>query len=131
MLTEIGFDGYKANSRPVIARQKVRFVGEHVAVILAESEYIARDAIELIEVDYEALPAAARLETAFGDDAPLVHDHIDKNIMFRAAFSTDNFEAEFASTGLVIKKRFRNGRVAGTPLEQRGGLEVRAQVRQK
>src|SRR3546814_10060130 len=63
MLTEIGFDGYKANSRPVIARQKVRFVGEHVAVILAESEYIARDAIELIEVDYEALPAAARLET--------------------------------------------------------------------
>src|SRR3546814_11498705 len=81
MLTEIGFDGYKANSRPVIARQKVRFVGEHVAVILAESEYIARDAIELIEVDYEALPAAARLETAFGDDAPLVHDHIDKNIM--------------------------------------------------
>jgi carbon-monoxide dehydrogenase large subunit len=124
MLTEIGFSGYVTNVRDVIAREKVRFVGEHVAVVLAESPYAARDAIELVNVVYEPLPAVVQLETARDPGAALVHDHIERNTVFQSSFATADFDTAFASGDLVIKERFRTGRVAGVPMEPRGCIAV-------
>ena len=58
----------------VLARDKVRYVGEPVAVIVAEDRYEAEDADDLIEVDYEPLPAVADPEAALGADAPILHE---------------------------------------------------------
>ena len=124
MCTEIDFPGYVRNERPVIAVDKVRFVGEQVAVVLAESPYIAQDAIDLVHVEYEPLPVSADLDTARQAGAPLVHDHIERNTIFQAKFKTENFDEEFAKGEFVLKERFRSGRVAGVPIEPRGCLAV-------
>jgi len=122
VVAEIDFPGYRRHGRDVIARDKVRFVGEHVAVVLAESAYVAQDAIELVEVEYEPLPVAADLETAWKPGAPLVHDEIENNLIFRGQFSTKEFDAGFARGEHVIEERFRSGRVTAVPLEPRGCL---------
>lgn len=66
--------GHAIKDRPLIAIGRVRFIGEPVAVAIAEDPFTAEEALALIEVDYEELPAAATLETALADDAPQLHD---------------------------------------------------------
>jgi len=122
IVAEIEIPGYTRHGRDVVARGKVRFVGEAVAVVLAESPYVAQDAIELVVVDYEPLPAAGNLEKASAPGAPLVHDDIAGNLIFEGRFSTDGVEAAFAGAEHVIAERFRSGRVGGVPLEPRGCL---------
>ncbi|MFO0997013.1 MAG: xanthine dehydrogenase family protein molybdopterin-binding subunit [Alphaproteobacteria bacterium] len=120
IVTRIDFPGYRITERDAIARGKVRFVGEHVAVVLAESPYIAQDAIDLVRVDYAELPAAVELERAAATAAPLVHEALGDNILFKNAFKTEKFDDAFASGDFVIKETFRTGRVAGVPIEPRG-----------
>ena len=124
LMVEIELQGYRKHGRDAVAREKVRHVGEHVAVVLAESPYIAQDAIELVEIDYEPLPAAADLETADQPGAPLVHEAIERNVIFHGRFATPDFEAAFAAGSHVIRERFRSGRVAGVPIEPRGCLAL-------
>jgi len=124
MCTAIDLPGYVIHERPVLAIDKVRFVGEQVAVVLADSPYVAQDAIDLVHAEYDPLPVAADLETAREPDAPLVHDHIERNIIFRAEFKTEGFDQAFAEGEFVLKETFRTGRVAGVPIEPRGCLAV-------
>ncbi len=121
---EIEFPGYHVHGRDVIARQIVRFVGETVAVVVARSPYLAQDAIELVEVEYDPLPACADLESATSPDAPQVHDDIPNNTIFKGDFTTPDFEAAFEGAEHVIRERFRSGRVGGVPLEPRGCLAL-------
>jgi carbon-monoxide dehydrogenase large subunit len=122
--TEIEFPGYKRNERPILAIDRVRFVGEQVAVVVAETAYIAQDAIELVQVEYDPLPAAAELESAHRPGAPLVHDHIARNAIFQTEFKTKHFDEEFAKGAHVLREHFRSGRVAGVPIEPRGCLAI-------
>lgn len=124
IVAEIEFPGYVRHGRDVVARDKVRFVGEAVAVVIAESPYIAQDAVEVVAVEYEPLPAAADLETATEPGSPLVHDEIAGNLVFEGRFSTEGVEAAFAAAEHRIAERFRSGRVGGVPLEPRGCLAV-------
>lgn len=68
--------------RPLLARDRIRYVGEELAVVLAESPALALDAAERIIVDYEELPAAIGVDGALRADAPIVHDHVPGNICF-------------------------------------------------
>lgn len=120
----IDIPGYHNNARAVLAEDRVRFVGEQVAVVVAEDPYIAQDAIELVTVEYEPLPATVVLEEADASAAPLVHDHIASNAIFEGNFASKGFEAAFKSCDLVLRERFRTGRVAGVPLEPRGCLAL-------
>jgi len=124
IVAEIEFPGYHRHGRDVVARGKVRFVGEHVAVVVAENAYAAQDGIELVDVEYEPLPVASDLETATQPGAPLVHDAIPNNLIFKGQFSTKEFAAGFARGEHVIRERFRSGRVAGVPMEPRGCLAL-------
>ena len=71
---------FHSRTQVPLAKAKVRYVGEAVAVVFAESRYIAEDALEDIVVDYEPLEVAVDLERALEPDAPLVHDDLDSNI---------------------------------------------------
>src|SRR6266540_1000151 len=62
-----------------LARDKARYAGDAVAVVLAESRALAKDAAELVEVDYEPLPAVTDVEVALADGAPVVHEEFDTN----------------------------------------------------
>ncbi len=124
MRTTIDIAGYRATSRPILADKRVRFVGEQVAVVVAEDPYLAQDAIELVAVDYRALPACVRLEEADAGDAPQVHDDAPGNLLFEASFASEGFEEAFAEGALVVAETFRTGRVAGVPIEPRGCLAL-------
>ena len=122
IIAEIDIPGYRRHGRDVIARDEVRFVGEAVAVVVCESPYIAQDAIELVEVDYEPLPATVRMEDATEPDAPQVHAEVPGNLFFDGTFSTPGIDKAFAGAKHVISDSFRSGRVGGVPIEPRGCL---------
>lgn len=121
---DVSMAGYYAPDRTVLASKVVRFVGESVAVVVATSEYIAQDAIDLVQVDYEALPAIVDMNEAMLPGAPLVHDDVPTNIFFSGQFSTPDFDQAFASGDCKLKETFRHGRVAGVPMEPRGCLAI-------
>ncbi|NTJ11565.1 xanthine dehydrogenase family protein molybdopterin-binding subunit [Rhizobium lusitanum] len=108
--------------RLCMATDIVRHVGEVVAVVVAEDAYLAEDARELIEVNFDALPAALTIEQASAPDAPLVHDYLSSNVIFRQIGGTPDTDDVFASAPHVIGDVFCSGRVSAVPLEPRGFL---------
>jgi carbon-monoxide dehydrogenase large subunit len=116
--------GFRVTRRPVIAIDTARFVGDAVAAVLAEDPYVAEDALGLISVDYEPLPAVADVERALDPGAPKVHGELADNILYEGGLKTDGFDAVFEGAPHVFRGRFRNNRVAGVSLEARGCLAV-------
>jgi len=105
--------------RPVLARDRVRYVGEPVAVVVAEDAYAAADAAAAVELDIEPLPGVGGVLAATADGAPLVHDGVAGNLagVVRRAFGDAG--AAFADAGVVVSARLRLARVAGAYLEPR------------
>ncbi len=107
-----------------LADGKVRFYGDPVAVVIAEDRYIARDAIDLIDVDYEPLPAAIDVEKAMQPGAPLLYEEYGTNVPFSIHPPTETIDKVFADVvangGVIVKDRFVNQRVAPSPMETRG-----------
>jgi aerobic carbon-monoxide dehydrogenase large subunit len=111
-------------NRGALAEGKVRFYGDPVAVVIADDRYTARDARDLIEVDYEPLPAAIDLEKAMQPDAPILYEEFGTNVAFSMHPPTDEidkvFEQTLAGGGVVVKQRMVNQRLAPVPIETRG-----------
>ncbi len=107
-----------------LAEGKVRFYGDPVAVVIADDRYTARDARDLIEVDYEPLPAAIDVEKAMQPDAPLLYEEFGTNVAFGLHPETDDIDKVFEQTktdgGVVIKQRLVNQRLAPVSIETRG-----------
>jgi carbon-monoxide dehydrogenase large subunit len=105
-----------------LARDKVRFVGEAVAMVVAEDPYLAEDAAELVRVEYEVLPPVRNGTHALAPDAPRVHDDLPDNLAAEVRHGVGDVARAFAEADVVIEERFRIGRVSGQPLEPRGCL---------
>ena len=103
-----------------LAPGQVRFVGEAVALVVAESRYLAEDALDLIEVDYAPEAAAVDLVAAAEPGAPLVHDDTDSNVACRTADNTGDFEGALAAADFVLREELRPERGAAQPMETRG-----------
>src|SRR5579863_9481440 len=107
-----------------LAEGKVRFFGDPVAVVIADDRYTARDARDLIEVDYEPLPAAIDIEKAMEPGAPLLYEQFGTNVAFSMKPPTDDIDKVFADTaangGIVLKQRMYNQRLAPNSMETRG-----------
>src|SRR5690349_22640276 len=113
----------KPSNHHAIAVEKVHHVGEAVAVVVAESPYAARDAAELVSVDYDPLPAVADAEQALAPGAPIVRNAGDDNVCFRwqigDAAATD---AAFAQATTVVRQRLVNQRLIPVAMEPRASL---------
>jgi CO/xanthine dehydrogenase Mo-binding subunit len=109
-----------------VAVDKVRHVGEPVAVVVAESRYIAEDACDLIEVEYEELPAVVDPEEAITmtGDAVLHPELGDSNVVIDQDIDFGTVEKDFAEADRVIKRRLRWPRSAGQPLEPSCALAI-------
>ena len=103
-----------------IAIDRARYVGEPVAVVVAETRYIAEDACDLVDVDYEVLPAAADLAAAIADGAPLVHEAAGSNVVSRRSFRYGDPDAAFAAAARVFELSYSYPRYASTPMETFG-----------
>jgi 2-furoyl-CoA dehydrogenase large subunit len=102
------------------AIDRVRHVGEAVAVVVAETRYLAEDACELIAVDYEPLPAAANIAAALAPGAPLLHDKAGSNSINRRSFRYGDPESAFAQADQVVEFAYTYPRYASTPMETFG-----------
>jgi carbon-monoxide dehydrogenase large subunit len=103
-----------------MAKDKVRFAGEIVAVVVADSRYLAEDGVDLIGVDYEPLPAVVEAEAATRPDAAVLHEEWGDNIAVAFQHAVGDSEGAFARAAAVVRERFRVQRYAGMPIEPRG-----------
>jgi len=114
-----GPDGKREVVRYPLAVDEVRFVGDPVAAVVAESREVARDALELIVVDYEPLPAVIDLEEAASPGAPRVYSEFPDNIAYVDRSGGGDVEEAFRQADQVVRARIVNHRVAPLPMEPR------------
>jgi carbon-monoxide dehydrogenase large subunit len=107
---------------PVLARGKVCYVGQPVAIIVAQDPYSARDSMELVQVDYESLPAILDPMEAMTEDAPVVHPELGTNIALKTINAGGNLEEAFAQAEHTVQQRYQVQRLSPSPLEPRGVL---------
>ncbi len=103
---------------------KVRFHGDPVAVVVARDRYVAEDAAELVEVEYEVLPAIASLESAFAPDAALVDETLPSNLVSHQTFSAGNVARRRGEAHAVVEASFYQHRQTHVPMETRGCAAV-------
>ena len=110
----------KQTTHPPMAFDRVRFVGESVAVVVADSPEAAVDGAELVDVEYETLPTVVDAEKATADGAPLVHPEAPNNIAWEWEVNGGDVDAAAAQAEVVVKQRIINQRLIPNPIEPRG-----------
>ena len=110
----------KVPKHPFLATGQVRYVGEPVAAVVAEDAYTARDAAEMIQVDYEPLPAVVDPEKALQKGSTLVHQDTGSNQAFTHELKNGDITGAFKRADKVIKARLLNQRLAPIAMEPRG-----------
>ncbi|MGA7869841.1 MAG: xanthine dehydrogenase family protein molybdopterin-binding subunit [Candidatus Binatus sp.] len=103
-----------------MAVDKVRYVGEPVAVVVARDRYLAEDALDLIEVEYEPLEAVVDPELALQSGAPLLHEAVGSNLACHRKLRYGDPERAFLEADVVIRGRFRFPKYSSTPIETYG-----------
>jgi aerobic carbon-monoxide dehydrogenase large subunit len=111
---------FNERTQVALARDKVKFAGEPVVMVLAESRYVAEDALAEIQIDYEPLPAVVDLEKALGAGSPLVHEDIGSNVAAHVVQRKGDYESARKAAALVIQRRFKYEHGCAAALENRG-----------
>ncbi|HLH42315.1 MAG TPA: xanthine dehydrogenase family protein molybdopterin-binding subunit [Bryobacteraceae bacterium] len=112
--------GLRVPPHHLLALDRVYFVGHPVAVVVAADRYIARDAADLIEVDYNVMPAVADPEKALAPGAPPVHPQWPDNVAFTFHQESGEVDKAFAQADLVVKQRIVSQRLVPNAMETRG-----------
>jgi 2-furoyl-CoA dehydrogenase large subunit len=100
-----------------IAVDKVRYVGEPVAIVVAQNRYVAEDALDLIEVEYEEITAVVDVATAIGDDAPVLHEAVGSNVVSDRQFVYGEPDKAFKSAAHRVRLKAHYPRNSCTPIE--------------
>jgi carbon-monoxide dehydrogenase large subunit len=103
-----------------LAKDRVRFMGEIVAVVVADSRERAADAIEAVEVDYDELPVLTDMEDALRDGAPVIHEDFGSNEAYTWGMSNGEVDRVFAEAPVVVKERYYHPRLIPNAIEPRG-----------
>ena len=113
-------EGLAKTPQTALAADRVRFVGEAVAIVLGASRYEAEDGAELVRVDYEELPRVGDTEAASAEGAPLLHPQLGTNVLYRTSRVIGDVEGAFSRAAHVVSGRFAGNRYTAAPLETRG-----------
>ena len=113
---------YQATELPVLAAGKVRYVGEPVVAVVAQSRYVAEDAAERVAIDYDPLPTATDPEAALAPGAPRLHEDLASNVIVDREFARGDVDAALAGAAVRVEGRFRLGRKTPAAIENRGYL---------
>ncbi len=105
-----------------LASDKVRFVGDAVAIVVADDSYIADDALDLIDVTYEELPAVTNQEEALKPGAPQLYDSVPNNEAFHWKFRNGDAEAALQNAEVLVKQRFVQQRLVPNAMEPRSAI---------
>ena len=104
----------------ILVKEIARYVGEPVAMVIADDRYLARDGADLVHVEYDPLPVVVDAEKALEAGAPLVHAEYDSNLVKTLEHHTDGFDDAMAKASKVIKLRVDNQRLTPSAMETRG-----------
>jgi carbon-monoxide dehydrogenase large subunit len=118
--TNTGADEFNPPRHPLLASDKVCYVGQAVAVVIADDPYIAADALEQILVDYEVLPAVIDPYEAMEDGASIIHSDLGSNVALRTINAGGELDAAFAQAEHVVRQTYQVQRLAPAPMEPRG-----------
>ncbi|RPI56756.1 MAG: xanthine dehydrogenase family protein molybdopterin-binding subunit [Acidobacteria bacterium] len=110
---------YHACTQLPLAKDKVRHVGEPIAMIVADSRYVAEDAIRDVVVDVDPIGAVVDLEKGLAADAPLVHEHLKSNVAAHVVQRKGDYASASARADVIVKRRFVYDRGASAPIENR------------
>ncbi len=113
------FDEVNLRARRVLCEGKTRYVGEPLAIIVAESPYAAQDAADLVQVEYDVLPAVTDAEAALQPGAPRIHERYKTNRATRWERIHGDLEAAFDGAPVVVEAKLRNQRLMAVALEPR------------
>ncbi len=113
-------DGLERSQQTPLATTAVRYVGDPVAVVVAESRYLAEDALELIEVEYEALGVVTDAHESMRAGAPQLHETVPNNTPANFQVNVGDVDAAFKNSDLILEEEFSTQRHAAVPLETRG-----------
>jgi carbon-monoxide dehydrogenase large subunit len=102
-----------------LAKDKVRHVGEPIAMVVAESRYVAEDAIRDVVVEIDPIDAVVDLEKGLAPDAPLIHEHLTSNLAAHVIQRKGNYASAKAKADLIVKRRFHYDRGASAAIENR------------
>lgn len=122
LLDSVRIDGLRKTPQPALAGDRVRFVGEPVAIVLASRRAVAEDAALLVAVDWEPTPFVLDAEAAAAPGAPLVHDDVAGNLLFAQTKTYGDPDGAFAAADVVIEQPLIGNRYLAAPLEGRGCL---------
>ncbi len=111
---------FHSRTQVPLVKDKVRHVGEPIAIVIAESRYIAEDAVDDIVVDLEPLDVVVDIEKAMQPDSPLVHDDLDSNLAAHIEQEKGDYAAIREEADLIIKRRIVIDRGAAVAMENRG-----------
>jgi len=112
--------GFAGTVWPALPTDRVRFVGEAVAVVAASTAYAAVDGTALVEVDYDPLPAVPDVDTALDSRAARLHPAHASNILFESRGGQGDVDRAFAVAAVVLRETFTHARCSAAPLEGRG-----------
>ena len=112
----------KARDEHALAREKVRYIGDDVAAVCAVDPEIAEEALELIRVDYEELPAVFDPLEAMKEGAPIIHDGVPHNTSFSIHKEFGNVEKAFQESDFVFEDRFYSQAVNHAPMEPHAAI---------
>jgi len=115
-------EGVSVPEHPVLARDKVRYVGQPVAVVVAHDRYLARDALDRIEVDYQSLPPVMDPWDAAQEGAMPIHEAFGSNVAMHIWEGRGDVQAAFAQAEAIIRGRYEVPRLSPAPMEGRGLL---------
>jgi carbon-monoxide dehydrogenase large subunit len=105
-----------------LAADKARYQGDGVAVVVAESRSLAKDAAELVAVEYEELPAVTDVEAAARDDAPVLHDDLGTNVSYTWILESGEVDRLFDEAAVTVNERYRQQRLVPNAIEPRAVL---------
>lgn len=112
----------KVQPMPLLAGDHVTHVGQPVAMVVAESRYLAEDAVELIDVDYEPLPVVTDPEAALAPDAPIIQQGWDDNVALAVTATAGDSDRAFDEAAVVVEEEFHSHRYVASPIEPRAVL---------
>jgi carbon-monoxide dehydrogenase large subunit len=112
----------KSCPMPVLAPGRVHWVGQPIAAVIATDRYVAEDALERVQVEYEPLPVVADPEAALAPDAPLLHPELGDNVQTSFVVQAGDPDGAFGRAPRTLRARLSMGRIAANAIETRGVL---------
>ena len=113
-------DEFNPPEHPVLAQDKVCYVGQPVAVVVAKNPYLARDGADLVAVDYEPLTPVVNPVDAANEDVPVIHPHLGTNVAMRSVQEGGDIEKAFAQAAHIVRQKYQIPRLAPSSMETRG-----------